>query len=45
MLDLDKMLFNIPPELHTKEQIAEVLKAHGEVKFVSLAGADFAMGV
>lgn len=40
MLDLDKMLFNIPPELHTKEQIAEVLKAHGEVKFVSLAGAD-----
>lgn len=44
MLDLDKMLFNIPPELHTKEQIIEVLKAHSEVKFVSLAGADLGAG-
>ena len=44
MLELrtDKMLFNIPCGKHDKETIAEVLKAHPEVHFVSFAGVDIA---
>lgn len=42
MLDFefDKMLFNIPAEEHKPEEIASVLNAHPEVKFVSLVGVD-----
>lgn len=38
--DLNKMLFTIPAENHTKEEIIETLKAHPEVRFVSLVGID-----
>ena len=42
MLDFefDKMLFNIPADAHRPEEISSVLKAHPEVKFVSLVGVD-----
>ena len=39
-MDLDKMLFTIPAEAHTKEKITEILSEHPEVKFVSLVGVD-----
>ncbi len=38
--DLDKMLFSIPPEKHTKEDVKSILQSHPEVKFVSLVGID-----
>lgn len=38
--DLDKMLFTIPADKHSKEEIISVLKAHPEVRFVSLVGID-----
>lgn len=38
--DLNKMLFTIPAENHTKEEIIETLNAHPEVRFVSLVGID-----
>ncbi len=37
---IDKMLFNIPAEKHTVEQIEDLLKQHKEIKFVSLVGLD-----
>ena len=44
MLDFDfeRMLFKIPPNEHTNEEIAEILKAHPEVQFVSMVGLDIA---
>jgi glutamine synthetase len=39
-MDLERMLFTIPAEAHTKENIIETLKKHPEVKFVSLVGVD-----
>ena len=38
--DLNKMLFTIPADQHSKEEIISVLKAHPEVRFVSLVGID-----
>ena len=38
--DLDKMLFTIPAENHSPEEIASLLRAHPEVRFVSLVGLD-----
>ena len=38
--DLDKMLFLIPAENHSVEDITNALKAHPEVRFVSLVGID-----
>lgn len=38
--DLDKMLFTIPAEQHSAEQITEILRRHPEVQFVSLVGID-----
>jgi len=38
--DLDKMLFTIPADQHSIEEITSVLKAHPEVRFVSLVGID-----
>ena len=38
--DLNKMLFTIPADRHSKEEITSVLKAHPEVRFVSLVGID-----
>ena len=38
--DLDKMLFSIPAENHSPEEIVDALKAHPEVRFVSLVGID-----
>lgn len=38
--DLDKMLYCIPPEKHSKEEVAKILGEHPEVKFVSLVGID-----
>ena len=38
--DLDKMLFTIPADKHSNEEIISVLKAHPEVRFVSLVGID-----
>lgn len=38
--DLDKMLFTIPAEHHSKEEIRGILKKHPEVRFVSLVGID-----
>lgn len=38
--DLDKMLFNIPKENHSIEEIEKILKKHPEIKFVSLVGID-----
>ncbi len=39
-MELNKMLFTIPPEEHTVEKITEILGKHPEVKFVSLVGVD-----
>ena len=38
--DLDKMLFSIPVDKHSPEDVRKVLEAHPEVKFVSLVGID-----
>ncbi len=38
--DLNKMLFTIPAENHSYEEIADALRAHPEVRFVSLVGID-----
>lgn len=38
--DLEKMLFTIPAERHSEEQIAKSLKDHREIKFVSFVGID-----
>ena len=40
--DLDKMLFTIPSDKHEEKEIAAILEAHPEVKFVSLTGVDLA---
>lgn len=39
-MDLNRMLFTIPREGHSKEEITETLLKHPEVKFVSLVGVD-----
>ncbi len=38
--DLDKMLFTIPADKHSAEEITEILRKHPEVQFVSLVGID-----
>ena len=38
--DLDKMLFTIPAGNHSPEEITSLLRAHPEVRFVSLVGLD-----
>ena len=38
--DLNKMLFTIPADKHSIDEITSVLKAHPEVRFVSLVGID-----
>lgn len=38
--DLDKMLFTIPAENHSAQEITKILKEHPEVQFVSLVGID-----
>jgi glutamine synthetase len=38
--DLEKMLYVIPPEKHDESSVREILKAHPEVRFVSLVGID-----
>ena len=40
--DIDKMLFRIPAEQHSFEEITEILNNHPEVEFVSLVGIDIA---
>ncbi|MDD4565744.1 MAG: glutamine synthetase [Eubacteriales bacterium] len=37
---IDRMLFTIPAEKHTEEEIKSLLRQHPEVKFVSLVGLD-----
>ena len=37
---IDRMLFTIPAEKHTEEEIESLLRQHPEVKFVSLVGLD-----
>ena len=38
--DLDKMLYVIPADRHSPEEVSKILKEHPEVKFVSLVGID-----
>ncbi|MGF6375970.1 glutamine synthetase [Clostridiales Family XIII bacterium PM5-7] len=38
--DLDKMLFRIPADKHSADEITAILMAHPEVQFVSLVGID-----
>lgn len=38
--NLDDMLFNIPPHMHSREDIVSLLQEHPEVQFVSLVGID-----
>lgn len=38
--DIDKMLFTIPPDMHSKEDIVSLLEEHPEVQFVSMVGID-----
>ena len=38
--DLNKMLFTIPADKHSKEEIIAALQAHPEVRFVSFVGID-----
>ncbi len=38
--DLDKMLYTIPADKHSPEDIRAVLEKHPEVKFISLVGID-----
>lgn len=37
---IDTLLFTIPPDKHGKKEVSALLKAHPEVKFVSLVGVD-----
>ena len=39
-MDLDRMLFTLPREVHTQEKMTAILAIHPEVKFVSLVGID-----
>lgn len=39
-LMIDNLLYTIPKENHTKEQVREILSAHPEIKFVSFVGID-----
>ena len=38
--DLDKMLYTVPADKHSPEDISRILRSHPEVKFVSLVGID-----
>ena len=38
--DLDKMLYTIPANKHSEEEIREALTQHPEVKFISVVGID-----
>lgn len=38
--DLNRMLYTVPADKHSPGEISEILKAHPEVKFVSLVGID-----
>ena len=38
--DLDRMLFTIPAESHSEDEIERSLKDHREIKFVSFVGID-----
>ena len=38
--DLNKMLFTVPAEQHSREELLRVLKEHPEVKFISFVGID-----
>lgn len=38
--NLDKMLYTIPADNHSAEEIRKVLAAHPEVRFVSVVGID-----
>lgn len=38
--DLNKMLYTIPADKHSPEETDRILKAHPEIKFVSLVGID-----
>ena len=38
--DFEKMLFTIPANFHSKEDIINILKEHPEVRFISLVGLD-----
>lgn len=38
--DLSKMLFNIPKEMHNKDELRKILQEHQEVQFVSYVGLD-----
>ena len=38
--DLDKMLYIIPADKHSPEEVSSILKEHPEVRFVSLVGID-----
>lgn len=40
MLSYDKMLFNIEPAHHDVKSLREILYAHPEIRFISLAGLD-----
>ena len=37
---IDNLLYTIPKENHTKEQVKEILSNHPEIKFVSFVGID-----
>ena len=37
---IDNLLYTIPKENHTKEQVKEILTNHPEIKFVSFVGID-----
>ena len=39
-LMIDNLLYTIPKENHSKEQVREILSAHPEIKFVSFVGID-----
>ncbi len=38
--DLDRMLYCIPPEKHSLEELTKIFRKHPEVKFVSFVGID-----
>ena len=38
--DLDKMLYTVPADRHSEEDIRSILEQHPEVKFVSVVGID-----
>ena len=38
--DLDKMLFTVPADKHSPEELTAILKAHPEIKFISVVGID-----